>query len=392
MLLFSEKKAPHKRSSTTWKRAPRGKPPWFSAGFSALCSALLFTACGSRMVNLEVDAGTSGPSSDAGSYATDAGPSAQADAGFVVEDAGSSSSDDAGAASDAGLEPDPEPESMVEIEAAMQATEQGLRVFTLPSTRLVAYSSLAVDVVVQASLLNEGLLTTSGTLISENGMLRYEELPAENLLFQAPDGTVNFRITTLQGDLTAGSDSFFRGPHQLAITARHEDAIDATLVIQAIDGLNATRSISGTLVDEEDSFSVNVSSTGSVLAQVEVNGLAFESTDLYTGSISGPDFSAEYSESVDFTLINVENFVTNRERRITASWTHGENHFVVAEGWIRTSYVNGSPAEFDFWRAEGEVLRNSSPFAALALNETNFAMNIILEFDDEDRVLESHPK
>jgi len=308
------------------------------------------------------------PEPDAGPEATDAG---------TVDDAGTS---------------EPEPESMVDFEAAKDAAEEGLRVVTLPSQHHQAYTTLALELIVEASLLNDGALTTNGTLSADGDALTYSPTPADALVLDAGGDTLTLRVTTATGDFTAGADSFLMDAHSLAFTVELSDVIDATIISQSADGVNATRSISGSVVDDGRSFSVNVQSVGTVLAQVEPGGQLYEAADAYAGSVSADDFAATYSEAISFSLINVENFVTNKERTFNLSWTTGTNHFAMEEGWLRTSYVNGAPAEFDYWRAEGELSRNSNMFGELALNETDFAVDVVLVLDDEQRVLESHPK
>lgn len=256
-------------------------------------------------------------------------------------------------------------------------------------------SELGLEAVVAATQASGGgELTTTGTLTQDAGnpqSFNYSAEPGDRLRVVFADGSsLEYQFSALDGNFNAPTvDEFLRQPHGLAYRLLTSDGSDLAIAL-ARDAGAYRNTMAGTLVSGGVAYSLDLEAVGSYFASAESNASEYQTEDRVQGAVSADGFSATVDESSSFRLVVVENGVEVSKRTIDNVWTVGADQYALSGGFIKRNFINGKPAEFDLWAAEGTLSRNGVVIGGIGGEQTAFTVDIFLLADGERTVLYSH--
>lgn len=239
-------------------------------------------------------------------------------------------------------------------------------------------STFCARAVFEASRLNEGNLTTTGTLRQEDEGYSYAEEPADRLKVVLADGTSEFTITKMDGNLSLDANRYLLKAHDFRYRWKAKGVdLKVKSVRTGAGAVEAT--IAGTFEYEKQRLKIDAKEKGTYAYSdnaevwikgdgwgVSPKGYVLKVERDVTGSISGEEFSLELEESMIYKSIYFQNFVENHTRTSKSRWTSGRHKFALEEFRIRTAFLDTDPSEFDFWKVEGRLLRDGKAVGAMS--------------------------
>ncbi len=248
-------------------------------------------------------------------------------------------------------------------------------------------AGVAFEVLLMAAQLNGGNLVVSGTLTQTGAnSFAYSEGPTDRLIVQFQNGnSLQIAFTALDGNLEASSpEQFLRAPHQLqvSVTRQISGVTDSLTFTSQRNAAQYADSLQGEVVLDGERWTINLSSQGTYRKIVDVD-IDYEHEENITGTVAGNGLSASINEYYRFRYLLVDNAVENVERRINTSWTYGGENYQAQDLHIRRAYNNGVPAEFDYWRASGNVVRNGAVVGSIGSEVSQVSVDIFLLWNGE---------
>lgn len=235
----------------------------------------------------------------------------------------------------------------------------------------------------------------NGTLtVQSSGATSYSPVPTDRLVALLPSGVrLEFAFSAFDGNLSASTIAqFLREPHALAFSMTFDPGagqpVTAVTLASERNPSEFSVQLQGQLARDGQVHGVDLLTTGTY--RLEVDGaLDYEFESRTQGTITGEGFTAQVDEGFRFRFFQLDNAIEINERAIATTWQVGSASFAL-EGFIRRDFFNGSPAEFDAWRAEGVLMRNGTQVGGLGLATTGgISLDVFLELDGQRHVLTS---
>lgn len=253
---------------------------------------------------------------------------------------------------------------------------------------------IAITAVVEASVqANGGVeLVTTGTLTEQGAAFVYSAGPNDRLVIDwAAGADTEIFVTTLDGYFEAETvEEFLSEPHDVNLRYVRSGEGDAT-VTSSENGADRSASISGDLVIDGQSYTVNLTKSGSYTYDHGGNGHSYESTETMAGTVTGPDFSlVAVEEFWAFTSVFGQ-VVTNRIREGSTAFTAGGTDYVFDGLYIKEQTIDGFADDTTgYWDVSGDVLVGGAPVGSLALSVNDVTSDVVFVSNNGDQtVLES---
>jgi hypothetical protein len=255
-------------------------------------------------------------------------------------------------------------------------------------------AELAAEAVWTASLLNGNTLITTGTLtqVAANSThFTYSASPSDKLLVKFANGnSLEFVITTMNGDFSNDAQTFLQNDHHFAFSIVIVDNMN--LQISSLQSGGAIQaSVKGQVLYEGVNYSVDMVEQGTYTSTVDVGSAEYERTKQTTGNITANDFALTINESYRYKSIYVDNFVENVDRQINNTWTQGGNSYAFTNVRIRKAFFNAKPSELDsYWIAQGVLTENGQQIGQIGASVENLKLQIWLQLPNEKVILEEY--
>lgn len=223
-------------------------------------------------------------------------------------------------------------------------------------------SPLLVELVEMARSKSQNPTALTGTLTQSGSTFTYSASPTNRLRLVWSDGAVyEFVITQFQGNLSGGARAFYKGNHLLQYGAQLRPDNEIGPVNLSIrsqrQGSSLGVSLGGSAVFDGQSYTLSLSYAQQVLSDFGPGSIEFRHQDTLQGSLQGPSFQVQVSETYDFRLVGSSSLVMQTIRTLNNTWSESGQQFRLQNGLIKRVFRDGNPIEADFWTASGDLLR-----------------------------------
>ncbi|MBN2007963.1 hypothetical protein JW960_01310 [candidate division KSB1 bacterium] len=252
-------------------------------------------------------------------------------------------------------------------------------------------ASLCAEAVWEASLQNGGQLVTTGTLTQSGQNFIYNSTPNNKLLVKFSNGTqIEFMISAFNGDFSSTASNFLENDHQFFFSAKAEGSMN--LQVQSLqNGGTKQAVVSGTIIYENTSYTVNMTEQGSYTSSVDVGSAEYEVQEQTTGTITASGFNLTINEQYRYKSIYVDNFVENIDRVVNNSWTQDGVNYALNNVRVRKAFFNTKPSELDsYWIVQGTLIENGSVIGQMGAETTALKLQIFMQLPDEKVILEEY--
>lgn len=226
----------------------------------------------------------------------------------------------------------------------------------------------AVQTVFQASLLNGGRLTTTGTLaVDAAGQLRYAPTPADRLVIANGGQQLEIRVAAFQGNFES-ADAFLQSHAALDFTMSAAGQMD--LRVQSVNqpGRGFARRLNGVIMLEGVAVNLQIQIQPSTYADVNAGAQSWEYKNCTRVSGSAGVLGGTINLDTLSYYKNVNTVQEMRERN-AASATRGNVRYAFDGVEIRKVFRDGRLTERDYWRASGALVRNGQVFGRVRFEE-----------------------
>lgn len=276
-------------------------------------------------------------------------------------------------------------EMETKVEAAHRGVLDGIRAPGEAVSLAEGAATIATEFVWLASGLTGGQqLVVTGTLkqVGQTAEFQYRAEPADKLVIDWQDGeNTIFTFSNFDGDLSGNAENFLKRDHELKFRIAREGSIDAEIAsTRRPDLVGGT--FKGSIVIEGTTYTADLLKASQTDFEPGSGKVSYESQDIYTGTITAPNFSLKVNETYDFDFVYVDNAVLNSTRTVNNTWTIDGVSYSVENAIVRYETLNGWPNPTDYWKAEGVVLKGGSPVGQLQFstpNEVQIALQLVLE-------------
>ena len=232
----------------------------------------------------------------------------------------------------------------------------------------------------------------TGTVDIRGATPTYLVTPTDALLLREPSGDTSYVVTALAFDPSAVTlDELFLRDHDVLCTSTRTGVF--SLEVESTQaGEVGERHARGTIVQDGETWDVELDETSSVNVDVDPSLLRYDGTSSRTATVVGPGLNVTSSATdVEVLLIGTDAF-ENRTTTSSFSGTVGGRAFALADGIIRRSFTNGLPDEVDFWdETAGTVIRDGAAFGTLAFRVGGLGtFEIVLQLAQQTEVLEQY--
>ena len=189
-------------------------------------------------------------------------------------------------------------------------------------------------------------------------------------------------VTTMQGDLSGGADTFFSGPFQLAYRIAVEGEGDLE-VSAGYDGATTSISANGTVVADGQTLTVSLAYTDALSQAVDDWGLESGSNSHLQLTVDGPGLSLSGVEYYSYEAVAFDDLIENQKRYWGYSWTDNTGSYVL-EAETFTAWKNAKASELDQWRIEGGVTRDGAPWGQVVFETVVDELVVSIDTPAED--------
>lgn len=289
-----------------------------------------------------------------------------------------------------GPQPDPDPEPGPAAPDA-QGALASLTVTAGSNDLRTGASELLGDTVVAATqLAGGGGLVVTGTLTQQNNSYSYSAQPADRLVLQLQNGdSFTFQVTQLDGDFDADSMAeFLRKPHVLQFTV-NRSAGGVTDQLSIASQRNASQfaaAMRGEAVLQGVRYQIDLMSQGTYKNIVD-NYIDYESEETVTGTIASDGLAVNVNEYFRYRYYMFENAIETTERKVANQWSVAGQQYAAVDVHIRRNFFNSKPSEFEYWRAQGAIVRDGVAVGTIGSEVDELSVDIFLLWDGERHLL-----
>lgn len=239
-----------------------------------------------------------------------------------------------------------------------------------------------------------GAWVANGTVaIGLPGGTQYAPTPADRLVVQTPDHTAEYFITSFTGDLS-GITAFINNHSDLRFRVVIQNKCDLQ-VTGAQAGANFQNHYVGSIVLPRGTAQADITHGGGSsfslganflpdfsveLVTDPVTGVSLVSGDSIAGTVSAAGGTINVSEVFDDKIVNT---VQQQKLWIATSGARNGVNYRSHDAFFRFVERDGYVSEPDFWRGQGQLLRDGAP-----IGEYKWDSGIFLSFAPPPRVLE----
>jgi PKD repeat protein len=256
-------------------------------------------------------------------------------------------------------------------------------------------SELGVDAVYFASQQSgtNALVTTGTATQASNGSFSYSPEPTDRLRVVFNDGLrLEYLITTLEGDFSEPNGrEFLREDHSFVYRLISSEGTDANITLNQVNDVYSN-TVKGQIVEAGITYSVDTTTQGQVITDVDPPGAEFESLERVAGTITTEGFSVTLDETFRYHVFIFENAIEDIQKDINNTWTIGSDQYALTNASIFRTFKNAFPDELDSWNATGQLTRNGQVIGGLSFEETIASVDTVLTADGEKTVLFSDSK
>lgn len=239
---------------------------------------------------------------------------------------------------------------------------------------------LTVEAVAAATIsVNNDTLVTYGTLTETDAGFTYSTTPTDRIVIVWSEGPpTSLYVQQLQGDFEATStDAFFSRNHTVVVRIARDQNLDIK-VESTKSGSQRVVRVVGSYLRHGDTFELNMEEIDDTVAGIDTTSSEYESESVLSGTITGPGFSLAVNEAHRYRLIYFENLVESRWRTVNSHWTYQGSEYAIVDGYIRGTYRDTYPTEFEYWRAEGVVTENGATIGEIGFEQDEFFLRVVL--------------
>jgi hypothetical protein len=240
-----------------------------------------------------------------------------------------------------------------------------------------------IEAVNQASSLNRGRPTTTGTLrIDAAGRTTYRPVPADALvLTDASGGRVQFVVSAMNGD-SSDPEDFLYGDHQAECGISAGDDLD--LRVQSIRvGTDQLKKVQGTGPIGETPWVMDVTLVSRRIRDVDTYSSQY--ADEVSGTMKTDDLRltiAEKSEEQSFDLTSRTVYVVNSQ------WQEGAARYQFNDLGYSTQLTSGSP-DISGYTAQGSMTANGRAIGQAEMRVTSSTMTLRMTGDSGRIILKT---
>lgn len=262
----------------------------------------------------------------------------------------------------------------------------------------------AVEIAVAAAFFasgDQGRITTTGTVrVSEQGS-SYEPGPSDRMQVYLHSGDRwTFEFIQQQGS-DDSAEAFMTGDHLLHLRAQGPEGFEAE-IHTGRQGQQRQATLRGSASSASETYIFDLSYIGTEDFESDSTGASYRADFSVAGTVRAPGFELAASERWRFELVSGTGpgaYTANTAERVQDGRLSVDGSVYDYRGLTtRRAFRDGAPTEIDtYWGAEGQVLKDGSPWGQAALRMTTIeqagtgSIQFGLRTPDALLVLESWP-
>ncbi len=250
---------------------------------------------------------------------------------------------------------------------------------TLPaliSSGAVQSRQTVVKAVYGATMLSGGALTgqivNTGTLTQVAGTLRfrYSPEPADRLVVKLVNGTHEFQIKGVKGNMKAVSaEAFLDADHVLHYRHRVPGRFDLDVKVRNTGG-KFSGSVEGTFTHEKRDYKTKLESSGSSSYQSGFGGFESRADYKLSGKVTAKDLHLDVDEHHSFIMVSQSRSVAHQATDVCNNrLKFGGDTFKWENARFIKAFRDGKPSyPHRDWKASGKILKNDKAFGTFKLS------------------------
>lgn len=225
-----------------------------------------------------------------------------------------------------------------------------------------------VAVQVASQIYGSPPLVTTGTVTWDGFRLTYLPNPPDRLVVSLPDGDRDFWFYGIEGSPT-DVDTFLSRDHSLDFQVARAGVLDLRLTSSSLMGVREVTA-AGTIEHDGTTYSIDLRNQGTYSAESDTSGGTVRDDNVWTGTVTAPNFTLTVNEGWSFFLIRVGGRIdTTDERVINDVLVYQGSVYQWAGVRMRKSFRNGVPSQIDtYWQGTGTIIRDGAVFGEYRLS------------------------
>ena len=193
--------------------------------------------------------------------------------------------------------------------------------------------------------------------------------------------------TRLQGE-------YFEAPHQFVATVSLESEALSMTVGSSYDNRALEMYMRGEVGTQANGLlQMNLSLTDRIASDIDgYSGIEYEHGTTLSGEIRNADGSIliRVADTELYHAVAFDRIAENRHHFIEHEISLNGVQYAIRDARIRSAFVDGCPADFEYWVGEGVLLREGSVLGQISLTRQSGALVVSLNIDNETHILETH--
>ena len=227
-------------------------------------------------------------------------------------------------------------------------------------------------------------LVTTGTITQDGQSFTYQAFPNDRLKLQLTgQSPLDFFVTQINGDLSS-FNRFFDNNHVLEFRVESEQ-FNLSFGSQRTGGVLG-KLVNGFMLLNGFRFEIQVGSEERVDMSAEFDSAQHKSIRQVLGTITADQYQVDLNEIYKYSFILVDNAVENVTHTAENRWTDRGQTYSLSDAMIRYSTFNGWPSEFDYWIAQGSLIRDGQLIGQIGMERKALWIEFYFQFANGGRL------